>query len=661
MSLLLLSLSAILFTDIPSSSFLSLSSINYVSFPDHLHLPTFITYNAVIRQSQSAHDIGYKWVHCSNSTSVDYYYIVRDAHVFDCHDKSRLLREHSVVTVDKENLQVNLSPPLIADKSIKLYKCDVNSKAVTILQVESNDNDDTEYFNPDAYFQCELSLPISFALSFDIGLLVDWNTAMTSLRSTSDATNNLSMDMWPLVCSSMHSALVSENSNVVTFTTLTANALYDDNTLEYWYNFCGVENLSTVVLLRKQNSNMTKSTESYCTVMDVKWNGVVHRDYYDSILCIEDVLKKLINGGKSLSYVVNAGYALDTLSVFSDQGLNELIAVLKAAESLSSRVGSAPTLQVHSMWRGVMSFLADDSESFSKPANLLGSTSGQHAYSSDVHSVVHALVRATNLLDWEAAYVDLILLSCDMMNVETFIKCNCSKSHWVYSSHRHSFMKDLLKFVVNNDVVCPASTAHEKSSSHFCSNHLPQQQLGTFLEMFATAVAKVPSLSLKAKGLLGVLHRSSIGDVDSNVPRTEPAAVLPSLPYTFHTATIIVFVLKDDVCLAQEVVHSVWRKNCSKCAVVMNIVIFTLDKPFTIRDDACGVKAMVVEDTVEIETSKKHYTSEMQYRQALLCTRKYLQQTKDKSDVIAVLIGKDALLAMIPPGGSGWKTFTFVM
>jgi hypothetical protein len=143
----------------------------------------------------------------------------------------------------------------------------------------------------------------------------------------------------------------------------------------------------------------------------------------------------------------------------------------------------------------------------------------------------------------------------------------------------------------------------------------------------------------------------------------------PALPYTYHSVTVVIFVPAADVVYTQEIVHTVWRKQaCPMCAVVMNAVVMSIDVPYTYTgtDSANGTVDLEADfdsylrgsdddddDADDENSDAKRYTEDMQFRYVCLTLKDYLQRTMVSSDVVVVLIGVDALLAMHPPGSTG--------
>ena len=68
--------------------------------------------------------------------------------------------------------------------------------------------------------------------------------------------------------------------------------IFNENSIEYWTNFCGLS--PATVLLRKRSEHSADTfAESYCNVLSVQ-NLEMWRDG-DQMLCLEDVLKEVFS------------------------------------------------------------------------------------------------------------------------------------------------------------------------------------------------------------------------------------------------------------------------------------------------------------------------------------------------------------------------------
>jgi hypothetical protein len=92
----------------------------------------------------------------------------------------------------------------------------------------------------------------------------------------------------------------------------------------------------------------------------------------------------------------------------------------------------------------------------------------------------------------------------------------------------------------------------------------------------------------------------------------------------------------------------------------MNTVIFTVDGSFRYTHytpDAHSNASYQFNLEADIDSSllgeRKQYSEDMQGRHLFLMLQNYIRQTMVLSDVVIVLHGVDALLAMKAPGGDG--------
>ena len=812
MSLLVLSLmTALLMENDPTCPLHSLQPMTPLisAYHSHNHLtPSLLTYDTtpLFAQENRSDTALTSWKACDIGTFVHYYFIEQSMN-FVCAEATERHQGSLHMSVDKDEQLVHVTPPVGGKYSTVLCQSTVGHERVFTLQLQPGDSDNESNLenNITTHLQCDLSVRITYPLVLDMFLFSAWNVVLAAYGATTERAHSLkepqnhdrqslpssssssssSLVNWPLLCSSIHHAFLlsdhEETISIATFATLTANALYDEHTLEYWYHFCGLENLTTMVLLRQQTLAQLQSATSYCTVMDVKNRHDVEpqvlkrqerreeqgregardkerkrkRGPPQQLLCLEDVLISLQgDGGEGrerggVTYISGAGFypddmpppghtsagaasasasAANALVSPVEHGWKALFAVLKSAQAVPL---PPARLHIKSLWRSLVTTLSIPNSQSISPAN--GATR--------ITLIVQGLQGAAYLPEWENAYLDLLVSSCELMGIPTFDALECASGTQGMAAvvpatmiyHRYVFMHELMENLVSAKGLlrCPLS-APVDGVSHFCSQPLPRQQLSIYLTFFAAATNKHSSrlLTEKVTMLSDALLTPRPTSQTNHFPVTAPPFPSPSsslsaplLPYTYHTVTILLFIPQKEVRYAQEVIHTLWTRSCSKCSIVMNVVILTTDTPFVSMSPKCNgwqpderpemgwftdrerispeycayleegndEDLTIVEPERILEQHKqkhdrsnkyhnvndahahtsasthklnmkhrrdwypppKRYSEAMQVRYMYLSLRKYLQHTKTAADVVVVLRGVEAMVAMIPPAGSG--------
>ena len=165
-------------------------------------------------------------------------------------------------------------------------------------------------------------------------------------------------------------------------------------------------------------------------------------------------------------------------------------------------------------------------------------------------------------------------------------------------------------------------------------------QMKSLLSSFSEANSlKLKAIAAKARSLADAI----VGFVNSSKHMLLPSSV-PPLPYSYHTATVLAFVRSSEVHRAQDIIHT-WRQDCPRCSVVVDVVLISLDLSFD--EELFGNDKI---DATKFWKRQKFVSADMQYRYALLCLRRYLHTSSVTGDVVVILMGMTALVAMYPPG-----------
>jgi len=250
------------------------------------------------------------------------------------------------------------------------------------------------------------------------------------------------------------------------------------------------------------------------------------------------------------------------------------------------------------------------------------------------------------------------VMECDNGQVDD----NVHVSSYAYTETRNVLVNYRRYVFINEVMRVVQALMTDCSGSFMCSDTLPRQQLSAFLLHFATSIAALDTttsanlLAVKASTLSDKLLQMTVDLKKQTRKDTSPPLSPPLLPYTYYSITVVIFVPEADVIFAQNYVQSVWRQKCPMCSVVMNVVVLTMDRSFAYTGNP-GRSEYQFDLEVDIDSDlrgeDKVYTEAMRLRYVYMVLRKYIQQSVVASDIVAVLFGIEALLAMHSPGGNG--------
>jgi hypothetical protein len=467
---------------------------------------------------------------------------------------------------------------------------------------------------------CIFEIPLTSSIVLDGTLL--WDMAANSHLSSAYR------DQWPIMCGSMEAALQAWDNAASTpfkFTTLQED-IYVEGSASFWLDFCQIDNSVVTVRHRRTDHTLLSGNESPCTVKQV-WNTSPSAQAEDPPLCLEDVLSLAGDFRKTGTVVYMSAVSVlwsssDSQNPSASSLFSDLVAVIVAFQNVAPQ-GGGVVLEVRSFLGGLWAELLSRSIASSDSGGAVSAIATGSDVSSSMRLGLYRLAHARNAEDWAVA------VASSLFQWSEWFSAGASRVGQVRSRLELVQGLDHLGLHLKSDVC-----GHHRQSqpealwSHMCREEAARIQLGELLSLVPNYTTSIHSVMNHISALSRDMTATSMTGFRHLRSNFLPFAPPPPLPVSRTHIGVLIFVAHGDVYAATQIVQG-WKEGCPHCILASHFVIFP-----TSLDEAAP-------------PGEQHLAA---MRLVLNTASAWMIRMSVRDDLVAVLVGMDALRAFRHPG-----------